>query len=101
VAGRELPTSNRTGTLRIVNVTFRGAGGSTLQTTLSSASAGSSDGATVVRPHHPINCSTELRLEPDGTFSCNHASVPGGDERTRFCVNHSLALLLIELAHEL
>jgi len=28
-------------------------------------------------------------------------SVPGGDERTRSCVNHSLALLLIELAHQL
>jgi hypothetical protein len=81
-----------------MNVTFRGTGASTLQSTLSSASAGSNEGP---MPHHPINCSTELRLQPDGTFSCDHASVPGGDARTRFCVNHSLALLLIELAQEL
>jgi hypothetical protein len=85
----------------MMNVTFRGSAERTLQATLSSASAGSNEGPAVVSPHHPINCSTQLRLEPDGTFSCDHASVPGGDDRTRFCVNHSLALLLIELAHEL
>jgi hypothetical protein len=83
-----------------MNVIFqKGTDGRALQATLSSASAGSSDETT--QPHHPINCSAELRLEPDGTFSCDHASVPAGDQRTRSCVNHSLALLLIELAHEL
>ena len=72
-----------------------------LQATLSSTSVLSNDGASSVDPHHPITCSTELRLEPDGTFACDHASVPAGDERTRFCLNHSVSLLLIELAQEL
>ena len=71
-----------------------------LQATLSSASV-SNEGTTVVQPHHPITCSSQLRFEPDGNFECDHASVSGEDQRTRFCVNHSLALLLIELAQEL
>jgi hypothetical protein len=72
-----------------------------LQATLSSASATTNDQTPVARPHHPITCSSHLRLEPDGSFMCDHASVPADDQRTRFCVNHSLALLLIELAQEL
>ena len=68
-----------------------------LQATLSSCSA-SGDEATVVRPHHPITCTSELRLEPDGSLLCDHAAAPADDQRTRACVNHSLALLLIELA---
>ena len=68
-----------------------------LQATLSSCSA-SGDEAAVVRPHHPITCTSELRLEPDGSLLCDHAAAPADDQRTRACVNHSLALLLIELA---
>jgi hypothetical protein len=72
-----------------------------LQATLSSSSAGHNEATADVRPRHPITCSTQLRLEPDGTFTCDHASVPADDRRTRSCLNHSLALLLIELAQEL
>lgn len=68
-----------------------------LQATLSSCSA-SGDEAAVVRPHDPITCTSELRLEPDGSLLCDHAAAPADDQRTRACVNHSLALLLIELA---
>jgi hypothetical protein len=71
-----------------------------LQATLSSSSAGTPP-AEIVQPHHPITCPTELRLEDDGAFACQHASAPSGDLRTRSCINHSVALLLIELAQEL
>ena len=71
-----------------------------LQATLSSSSSGSSL-AEVGRPHQPITCTTELRLEADGTFACDHSSAPSGDTRTQFCINHSVALLLIELAQQL
>ena len=72
----------------------------TLQATLSSASALAPDAGTL-NPHHPITCSSELRLEPDGTLACEHATAPAGDPRTRSCLNHSLALLLVELAQSL
>ena len=68
-----------------------------LQATLSSCSA-TADEAAVIRPHHPITCTTDLRLEPDGSLLCDHAAAPADDQRTRSCLNHSLALLLIELA---
>jgi hypothetical protein len=71
-----------------------------LQATLSSSSVGAPPDE-IVQPHHPITCSTDLRLEDDGTFACQHASAPSGDLRTRSCINHSVAMLLIELALEL
>ncbi|MGH9035421.1 MAG: hypothetical protein ACRD0O_06625 [Acidimicrobiia bacterium] len=71
-----------------------------LQATLSSSSAGSAM-AEVGRPHHPITCPTELRLETDGTFACAHSAAPAGDTRTQSCINHSVAVLLIELAQQL
>lgn len=70
-----------------------------LQSTLSTSSV--VDQAEPVRPHHPITCPTELRLHEDGTFSCEHASVPPGDVRTQLCLDHTVALLLIELSHSL
>ena len=70
-----------------------------LQATLSSSSV--TDAEPVVRPHHPITCASDLRLEDDGSLACEHAEAPGDDARTRFCVNHSLALLLMELAMDL
>jgi hypothetical protein len=70
-----------------------------LQATLSSSSA--TDAAATVRPHHPITCASTLRLEHDGALACEHAEAPTDDPRTRFCLNHSLALLLMELAQEL
>jgi hypothetical protein len=75
-------------------------GTANLQATLSSSSAGT-PADEIVGPHHPITCTTELRLEDDGTFACRHASAPSDDLRTRSCINHSVALLLIELAQEL
>ena len=71
-----------------------------LQATLSLSSATGPDDASV-RPHHPITCASSLRYEEDGTFACNHASVPPGDARTQSCVDHTIALLLIELVQEL
>ena len=69
-----------------------------LQATLSSSSV--TDEPTV-QPHHPITCTTTLRLEHDGSLACEHAEAPSDDARTRFCLNHSLALLLMELAVDL
>ena len=72
-----------------------------LQATLSSATATAGPRLPTVDPHHPITCASELRLEPDGTFACEHSEAPSGDPRTQFCLNHSVALLLIELAQTL
>ena len=71
-----------------------------LQATLSLASATGPAEASV-RPHHPITCSSPLRFEEDGTFACRHASVPPDDARTKSCLDHSVALLLMELLEEL
>lgn len=66
-----------------------------LQATL----AASSQTPEIVSPHHPITCANgELRYEEDGTFSCEHASVPPNDARTRHVVQHSIALLILQLA---
>jgi hypothetical protein len=74
-------------------------GGINLQATLSSSSAMSQ--CPVIRPHHPITCSNgQLFYDEDNTFRCEHASVPSDDERTRHCIDHSIALLLIEIARE-
>lgn len=70
-----------------------------LQSTLSSASATST--SEPVRPHHPITCSSELRFEGDGRLECEHATAPPGDVRTQYCLDHSVALLLIELSQAL
>jgi hypothetical protein len=74
-------------------------GGLNLQATLSIAS--SSTPAERVIPHHPITCTGELRFEDDGTFACNHAEAAPEDTRTRLCLDHTVALLLIELSQEL
>ena len=70
------------------------AGPINLQATLSASSAGGDN----VIPHHPITCPSQLRYEEDGTFACEHVAVGPDDVRTRFCVQHSIALLLLELA---
>jgi len=67
-----------------------------LQATLAASSAG----PTITGGHHPICCSSRLWLHEDGRFECEHGDVPGGDERTRHCIDHSVALLLIECAME-
>lgn len=70
-----------------------------LQATLSAASAVSSPPN--YYPHHPICCQTELRLEEDNSFSCAHLTVPPDDPRTHSIIDHSIAMLLIELAARL
>ena len=71
-------------------------GGINLQATLSASSAGTDE---AVQPHHPITCTTELEVDFEaGEFRCQHAGVPLTDVRTQYCVDHSIALLLIELA---
>jgi hypothetical protein len=84
-----------------VNLAVRATGGDlNLQATLSLSSATGPD-EVAVRPHHPITCSSPLRFEDDGTFACSHASVPPGDARTQSCLDHTVALLLLELVQEL
>lgn len=73
-------------------------GGLKLQATLSSSSSGTGD---ALSPHHPITCNGELRLEYDGSLSCDHAAAPPDDIRTQFCIDHSISLLLMELSAQL
>jgi hypothetical protein len=81
-------------------VTQAADGGINLQATLSASSAMSPPEG-MLGPHHPITCSGELSYAEDGTFSCSHGAVPPGDVRTQFCIDHSIALLLIELSRDL
>ena len=67
-----------------------------LQATLSASSTGT-PGAAAILPHHPITCDGCLRLEEDGRLACDHTAAPPGDHRTQQCIDHSVALLLIEL----
>lgn len=71
-----------------------------LQATLSASSA-TGPWETFVVPHHPITCGGDLRYDDDGCFHCEHATAPADDVRTQFCLDHSVALLLIELSAEL
>ena len=84
-----------------MNLAVRAPGGDlNLQATLSLSSASSPD-EPVVKPHHPITCASSLRLEEDGTFACGHVEVPPGDRRTQSCLDHTIALLLLELVADL
>jgi hypothetical protein len=79
-----------------VTAPIHNAGGAiNLQATLSASSAGA---GVDCRPHHPITCTGELAFHEDGRFACEHGAVPPGDERTVYCLQHSIALLLIEVA---
>lgn len=68
-----------------------------LQTTVAAATSGIGKLPPHVA-HHPIACADKLFFEEDGTFSCEHYSVPPNDERTKACLIHSIALLIIEEA---
>lgn len=67
-----------------------------LQATLSSSS--STNSLEAVIPHHPVTCPGELALDVDGTFRCPHATASPDNHRTQHCIDHSIALLLIEIA---
>ena len=85
-----------------MNLAIRAQGGDlNLQATLSLASATGAEGDVPVKPHHPITCGSTLRFEEDGTFACGHASVPPDDYRTQACLDHTVALLLLELSENL
>lgn len=70
-----------------------------LQATISSATA--SHNGEMVLPHHPITCSAGLYFDEEGVMSCDHAKTEKGEYRTQAACNHSLAILLIELASKL
>lgn len=59
--------------------------------------AASSAGYEAVIPHHPITCAGVLELDEE-EFRCPHAAVPADEERTIYCIQHSIAFLLIEEA---
>lgn len=72
-------------------------GGITLQAVLSQSSCYSN--LESVKPHHPITCSSGLRYSDH--LECDHVAVAVDDRRTKFCIDHSIAVLLIELASKL
>jgi hypothetical protein len=84
-----------------MNVLTNGRDGAVnLQATLAASSAtGTRD--PFVLPHHPITCAGRLAYGDDGSFCCEHSAAPPGDVRTQYCIDHSIALLLIELSRHL
>lgn len=71
-------------------------GSSQLQSTISAATSGIGELPPGV-PHHPITCTDDIHFDEDGSFSCKHSEVPAGDPRTKACLIHSLAILIIEI----
>lgn len=65
--------------------------------------ATSSQGSEGPQPHHPIACGFDNRLwmEEDGSLRCPHTTAAPDDQRTIACLNHSVALLMMELAEKL
>lgn len=52
--------------------------------------------------HHPISCRSDtLWLAEDGSMGCEHGSVSPESRRTRGCIDHSIAILIIEEASKL
>lgn len=69
------------------------------ETRLQAVLATSSSGVTTPPwPHHPITCLETLTYDAAGIFACPHAKAEPNDRRTRECLNHSVAILLLELA---
>lgn len=68
-----------------------------LQVNLCSATAMTDE---IPTRHHPITCRSELRLEADGSFGCEHGVARPGDVRTQACIDHSISVLLFELLRE-
>ena len=54
-----------------------------------------------ILPHHPLSCvGARLALHEDGTLACDHAITWPHDARTKRAVDHSIAILIIELARD-
>lgn len=50
-------------------------------------------------PHYPMTCTGEvLRLEEDGSLSCEHSVAHPDHPRNQAVIDASVAILLIELA---
>jgi len=64
-----------------------------LQSTVSAATSGVDLPPGVL--HHPITCTGELTFDEE-FFACPHAEVPITERRTKACLVHSMALLIIE-----
>jgi hypothetical protein len=61
--------------------------------------AATSYGPDPTAPHHPITCQYgRLSYDEDNRLRCDHTVVPPNDARTQSCLNHSMAVLLLELA---
>lgn len=71
-----------------------------LQATLSAATSGAVFREDTVNPtpHHPITCRGDLSFDDEGRLGCEHVTVPPHDLRTQEALNHSVAILLIEIA---
>lgn len=76
-----------------MNVVVGAGGAMNLQATLAASSAGGGP----MMPHHPITCAGRLWLHEDGRLECAHARTEPGDQRTQRALEHSVAILLIEL----
>jgi len=73
-----------------------------LQATIAAATSQSYPGMEPVLPHHPFTCVTgPLYYDEEGQLSCTHAKAPLGDPRTQAGLNHSIAVLIVELASKL
>lgn len=73
----------------------QGESSSQLQSTISAATSGVGELPPGVL-HHPITCTSELGFDSEGVLSCSHYKVPADDMRTKACLVHSLAILIIE-----
>lgn len=77
-----------------------GHAGVNLQATISAATSGT-EGQVTVLPHHPLTCTAGLFFDEEGELYCDHAKAPHGDKRTQAGLNHSVAILILELASKL
>jgi hypothetical protein len=50
-----------------------------------------------ITPHHPLACGGPLQYHEDGTMQCEHAVTWPQDRRARTAINHSIALLILEM----
>lgn len=71
-----------------------------LQATISAATAGQQEYEPVL-PHHPITCTAGIFFDEEGELYCDHAKAGKGNKRTQASLNHSMAILLLELASQL
>jgi hypothetical protein len=69
-----------------------------LQSTLGSASPPTEPPP---EPHHPIMCTSDhLWYDEAGRLGCQHTQVDADDRRTQSCLDHSIAILLMEMMAE-